>query len=1117
MATPAQEKVVADILSSGGDLAQLLGIDDKSGFDEIKKRYRKLVLLVHPDKNKAEDAKKAFQLLQTTFDQAEAYLKLRDRQEKVDATATVHTQKERSKPATSEPTKSAATPQASSASSGGGGSGGTSSTGAFFFSCPKCNQRLRTFTAYVEMQLSCLGCGHAFKIRQTEQPSNSPSQRGQTGVRFEANSSQVQDDSDLSDDSFFDSSEDESSPAAAPPPQQQQHQQNQYPGVPLPPDENTTAQQSQSDPSNEPKPKTTSCWICHKCTQLNLPKKTKCSMCSTPRRKSKPRATKVKPQFSSGDDVEVRLADGTWTAANVASVEIKKQYYTLQSGKKVSFASVRVPTPKHQQQVFKIGESVEVMRSKGNWSTCTIVAVDVAGSLYTVKGNENGFEWTKSISFSSLSVRRLSSSPTTQSKSTGNVFKLYDEVEVRRQNGLWTTCSITSIDNTSGLYTVTGKSDDGVEWMKCVTFISPSIRKPSFESHPSPPSSPTTTSRGPSSFSVGDDVEVLRQNGVWAPCVVKNIDKSAGLYTVQGINEGIEWTKGLAFISPAIRHPQNKPQQQQQQQQQPRHQPEPTPTPAPAAEKVYRPKPPKASATKPWHCSNCTLPNKAKAIKCIMCGTRKQKTSILSEVDTTVSEDKQPADGIFSVGSEQLPARKSSDVAATDPGEVKQPAATTLKSTEPQQQRQKEDEDYCFKPPPSVTPTPTPTTPTTATTPTAPAASSESLSEMKQRIRDELRAEMQREFEAEKTQELEALRKQKETEVEQLKAETRQREDALTQLKEAEANAEREAHEKQLHDLRLAKELTEKENVQKETEVQNKLQELTRQNDEINEKLKSQELEVQTIHEQKTKEKEEAVAQISKTKEIELLDKQKEVEETISRLKADKDKEAAVEKASALAEAHRQESDQREREIAALMQASEEEVQHVKVSKEREKEVELARLEEEKANALAEAHRQESEQRELEITALKADKEKEKETEVARLEEEKADALAEARRQETEQREREISALKKASEEEVQHLKADNEKEKEAEITQLRQQQQQELDSLRAIKEQEEEAKLRKKEEEIEILRKRKESELEQAKQQIADEITNGQAATAEQLSRVCTSSSSDLSLGKSY
>eukprot|EP00756_Hemistasia_phaeocysticola_P049695 Hpha_TRINITY_DN24236_c0_g1::TRINITY_DN24236_c0_g1_i1::g.36123::m.36123 len=108
--TADQAKVVKDIIGSGGDLSQLLGIDDSSEFSAIKSRYRRMVVKVHPDKNPHPDAAKAFQLLQQTFDQAEAFFKLRDQAAKVEATATVHTAEKGAKTTTATGPTSARSP-----------------------------------------------------------------------------------------------------------------------------------------------------------------------------------------------------------------------------------------------------------------------------------------------------------------------------------------------------------------------------------------------------------------------------------------------------------------------------------------------------------------------------------------------------------------------------------------------------------------------------------------------------------------------------------------------------------------------------------------------------------------------------------------------------------------------------------------------------------------------------------------------------------------------------------------------------------------------------------------------------------------------------------------------
>ncbi|KAF9354478.1 hypothetical protein BGX34_011007 [Mortierella sp. NVP85] len=58
--TEEQASAVREIQSSGGNFYKVLGVEKNATDAEIKKAYRKMVLIIHPDKNSAPGAVEAF-------------------------------------------------------------------------------------------------------------------------------------------------------------------------------------------------------------------------------------------------------------------------------------------------------------------------------------------------------------------------------------------------------------------------------------------------------------------------------------------------------------------------------------------------------------------------------------------------------------------------------------------------------------------------------------------------------------------------------------------------------------------------------------------------------------------------------------------------------------------------------------------------------------------------------------------------------------------------------------------------------------------------------------------------------------------------------------------------
>ena len=66
-ATPAQRKLVREVMAAKKDYYKMLGLSRGADADEVKKAYRKLALKLHPDKCQAPGADEAFKLVSRAY------------------------------------------------------------------------------------------------------------------------------------------------------------------------------------------------------------------------------------------------------------------------------------------------------------------------------------------------------------------------------------------------------------------------------------------------------------------------------------------------------------------------------------------------------------------------------------------------------------------------------------------------------------------------------------------------------------------------------------------------------------------------------------------------------------------------------------------------------------------------------------------------------------------------------------------------------------------------------------------------------------------------------------------------------------------------------------------
>ena len=64
----AEQDVAQHVLSVARDPYRVLGLERYASCDDVKRAYRRLALLLHPDKNRAEGAEEAFKALNAAFD-----------------------------------------------------------------------------------------------------------------------------------------------------------------------------------------------------------------------------------------------------------------------------------------------------------------------------------------------------------------------------------------------------------------------------------------------------------------------------------------------------------------------------------------------------------------------------------------------------------------------------------------------------------------------------------------------------------------------------------------------------------------------------------------------------------------------------------------------------------------------------------------------------------------------------------------------------------------------------------------------------------------------------------------------------------------------------------------
>jgi hypothetical protein len=202
----------------------------------------------------------------------------------------------------------------------------------------------------------------------------------------------------------------------------------------------------------------------------------------------------AQPQaFPVGHKFEVLRSSGEWSPCTIASVEnggvrvrldpdgVEKFIPTDQTNASLKPAKSNPPP-------VAVGQNLEVMRSNGAWSPCTIVSVDKEGVR---------------VSLDQEGVEKFIPSSEVMTHLKLGAFTVDQKLEVVRRDGGFSPCTVVSADNKG----VRVKLDEeGIE-----KYI---------------PSAMVVTNLKPAEACIiGEKKEVKRSNGEWSPCTILSMDK----------------------------------------------------------------------------------------------------------------------------------------------------------------------------------------------------------------------------------------------------------------------------------------------------------------------------------------------------------------------------------------------------------------------------------------------------------------------------------------------------------------------------------------------------------------------------------------------------------------
>eukprot|EP00760_Papus_ankaliazontas_P011834 PhM_4_TR15067/c0_g1_i1/m.504 len=179
--------VVGNIIASAGDLASILGITPTSTADELKRRYKRIALSIHPDKCADPRAAEAFAIVQKAYTLAMQFVEHQQQQQQQKQTSNINaTAPSAPPPPPKQPTRTAPgqpaplTPPTTSSNSNSNSTSTSTSSSSFTVVCPVCFFKFKVpmslFSSSTAKQ-KCPQCTRELAVQAPPQQSSVPPPR----------------------------------------------------------------------------------------------------------------------------------------------------------------------------------------------------------------------------------------------------------------------------------------------------------------------------------------------------------------------------------------------------------------------------------------------------------------------------------------------------------------------------------------------------------------------------------------------------------------------------------------------------------------------------------------------------------------------------------------------------------------------------------------------------------------------------------------------------------------------------------------------------------------------------------------------------------------------------